>query len=310
MRKCYRSKDFNKSSVWVIQQANEILEDYTGQGYVLTLRQLYYQFVARDLLPNLQKSYKRLGKIVNDARVAGLIDWDYLEDRTRNLQRMSHWNDPGHVIESAAGGYHIDKWEGQTYRPEVWIEKDALAGIIQGPCRENDVPYFSVRGYNSQSEMHGAAMRLMRWRQDGQTPVIIHLGDHDPSGIDMTRDIIDRMEMFTGSLASNQGIEVRRIGLNIEQVRQYSPPPNFAKTTDARSEGYIAQFGTESWELDALEPRVLEDLVTDEINSLRDDDPWNDLVAKEDTHRKLLTQVSDRWDEVVSFLGEDNSEDE
>ena len=305
MKRCYRSKNFRRSSLLIIQQANEILEDYTSQGYVLTLRQLYYQFVARDLLPNLQKSYKRLGKIVNDGRVAGLIDWDYLEDRTRNLQRMSHWNDPGDVIDSAASGYHIDKWKGQTYRPEVWIEKDALAGIIEGPCEENDVPYFSVRGYNSQSEMHGAAMRLRRWRQGGQTPVIIHLGDHDPSGIHMTEDIIDRMEMFIG------GVEVRRIALTMSQVEEYNPPPNFAKDSDARFSGYVQEFGTENcWELDALEPRVLEDLVTDEINSLRDQTPWDLLVAKEDRHKVLLAQVSDRWAEVVAFLGEDDFEDE
>jgi len=305
MRKCYRPKNFRRSSLLIIQQANEILEDYTRQGYVLTLRQLYYQFVARDLLPNLQKSYKRLGKIVNDARVAGLIDWDFLEDRTRNLVSMPHWNDPGSIITSAALGYHIDKWEGQTYRPEVWIEKDALAGIIQGPCNQNDVPYFSVRGYNSQSEMHGAALRLKDWRDEGQTPVIIHLGDHDPSGIHMTEDIIGRMEMFIG------GVEVRRIALNMDQVEQYNPPPNFAKDSDARFTSYVQEFGTEnSWELDALEPKVLEDLVRDEINSLRDDTPWNDLVAKEERHKRLLSQVSDRWDEVVEFLGEDNSEDE
>jgi len=306
MKRCYRSKNFRRSSLEIIGQANVILEDYTNQGYVLTLRQLYYQFVARDLLPNLQKSYKRLGKIVNDGRVAGLIDWDYLEDRTRNLQSMPHWNDPESIISSAAYGYHIDKWEGQTYRPEVWIEKDALAGIIEGPCNDNDVPYFSVRGYNSQSEMHGAALRLNRWREHhGQTPVIIHLGDHDPSGIHMTEDIIDRMQMFIG------GVEVRRIALTMTQVEEYNPPPNFAKESDARFSGYVQEFGTENcWELDALEPRVLEELVTDEIQSLRDDSPWNDMVAKEEKHKELLTQVVDRWDEVIAFLGEDNLEDE
>lgn len=305
MKICYREKNFRRSSQLVIQQANEILEDYTNQGYVLTLRQLYYQFVARDLLPNLQKSYKRLGKIVNDARVAGLIDWDFLEDRTRNLQRMPHWNDPGHVIESAASGYHIDKWEGQTYRPEVWIEKDALAGIIDGPCNQNDVPYFSVRGYNSQSEMHGAAMRLRRWRENGQTPVIIHLGDHDPSGIHMTEDIINRMYLFIG------GVEVRRIALTMNQVEEYNPPPNFAKDSDARFRGYVQEFGTEnSWELDALEPVVLENLVLDEINSLKDQTPWDLLVAKEEIHRELLTKVSAHWNEVVDFLEGDEFDDE
>ncbi len=158
--------------------------------------------------------------------------------------------------------------------------------------------------------MHGAAMRLHRCINAGQIPVIIHLGDHDPSGIHMTQDIIDRMEMFVGTLASHQGIEVRRIGLNMDQVEQYNPPPNYAKESDARFSGYVQEFGTEScWELDALEPRVLEDLVTDEINSLRDQTPWDDLVAKEDRHKALLAQVSARWDDVIAFLGEDEEED-
>jgi len=294
----YRSKNFTKSSLSIIEQANEIFENYVSQGYILTLRQLYYQFVARDLLENLQKNYKRLGNIISDARIAGLVDWSHMEDRTRNLQEESHWHSPESVIDSAAHGYQIDKWEGQTYRPEVWIEKDALSGIIEGPCNENDVPFFSVRGYNSQSEMHDGAMRLQRFREDGQTPVIIHLGDHDPSGIDMTRDIIDRMELFIGH------VEVRRIALNIEQVEQYNPPPNFAKLSDARSEGYIAQFGNESWELDALEPSVMEDLVRDEIKDLRDEDVWDQRVAIENEHKRLLTECSERWGEVVDFLDE------
>ena len=305
MKRCYRSKNFNKSSLLVIQQANEIFEQYTAQGYTLTLRQIYYQFVARDLLPNLQKSYKRLGNILNHARVAGLVDWDHMEDRTRNLQSMPHWNSPESIIYSAATGYHIDKWEGQTYRPEVWIEKDALAGIIEGPCNQSDVPYFSVRGYNSQSEMHGAARRLQRWRDGGQTPVIIHLGDHDPSGIHMTQDIVDRMWMFNG------GVEVRRIALTIDQVEQFNPPPNFAKESDARFRAYAEEFGTDSWELDALEPRFLEDLVRTEIESLRDSEQWDAQVQKEKDHKRLLNLVSEQWDEVTAFLeGDAHLDDE
>jgi hypothetical protein len=301
----YRSKNFAESSLSIIEQANEIFESYVSQGYTLTLRQLYYQFVSRDLLPNLQKSYKRLGNIISDARVAGLIDWDHMEDRTRNLQSVSHWSSPESIIYSCATGYHIDKWEGQTYRPEVWIEKDALSGIIEGPCNQNDVPFFPIKGYNSQSEMHDGAMRLKSWIEGGQTPIILHLGDHDPSGIDMTRDIIDRMALFIG-----HEIEVRRLGLNIEQVRQYNPPPNFAKLSDARSEGYIAQFGNESWELDALEPRVMADLVTDTIKELRDDDVWEERVRKEEDHKRLLNLVSDQWDEVSAFLEGDAHLDE
>jgi hypothetical protein len=110
----YQQTRFSASSLEVIERANSILEEYAVRPtpIILTLRQLYYQFVARDWIDNNQKEYKRLGKIINDARMAGLIDWDHLRDRTRNLSRLQYWEDPGGVIETAAS-YHRDLWEGQ-----------------------------------------------------------------------------------------------------------------------------------------------------------------------------------------------------
>jgi hypothetical protein len=164
-------KSFKPASLALIRQANEIIDEYIEQGYSLTLRQLYYQFVARDFIENSQRAYKRLGDLINNARLAGLIDWDAIEDRTRNLARLAHWNDPGEIIESAASQYRVDKWRGQPYRVEVWIEKEALAGVIGKICNRLDVAYFACRGYVSQSEMYSAAVRLARFRDAGQTPV-------------------------------------------------------------------------------------------------------------------------------------------
>lgn len=114
----------------IIRQANEICADYAAQGYDLTLRQLYYQFVSKALLPNRQQSYKRLGDIINQARLAGLMDWNYITDRTRNLQSLGHWRTPGEIIRSAANSFALDKWSDQPIRVEVWVEKEALAGIV------------------------------------------------------------------------------------------------------------------------------------------------------------------------------------
>ena len=282
-RICYVEKNFRESSLAIVAQANEIIEEYTAQGFDLTLRQLYYQFVSRDLVANTQKEYKRLGSIINDARLAGLIDWDSLVDRTRNLQSLAHWTSPSQIVNSCASQYRIDKWEGQPIRPEVWIEKDALLGVISEVCEKLDVPYFSCRGYTSQSEMWGAAQRT---EQYDQPTLIIHLGDHDPSGIDMTRDIRDRLEMFMG------GLEVKRIALNMDQVDKYTPPPNPAKLTDSRIGAYIAEFGSDSWELDALEPQVLVDLVQKTILSVRDDDIWDESEAEEDEAKAILSRVA------------------
>lgn len=294
---CYVPKNFNAGSVSIIEQANDIIAAYAVQGFTLTLRQLYYQFVARGLIPNRQTEYKRLGSIINDARLAGLIDWDAIVDRTRNLQDLAHWDNPEQIIRAVASQYREDRWQDQQYRLEVWIEKDALVGVIQGTCQRNDVPYFSCRGYTSQSELWGAAMRLKAYENDGQETVVIHLGDHDPSGIDMSRDIRDRLRLFGAKT------QLRRIALNMNQVEQYDPPPNPAKLTDSRAEGYIGEYGDDSWELDALEPTVLDALVQAEIDNWLDRRSWRESTEAQEHQRELLTGVYERWGEVAELVG-------
>ncbi len=294
---CYVKRKFSASSQAIIEKANEIIAEYEDQGFALTLRQLYYQFVARDIIPNNMKSYKNLGSIINDARLAGLIDWNHIQDRTRSLRQNSHWGTPGDIIESAAENYRIDLWERQDYRPEVWIEKDALVGVIEDVCRKMDVPYFSCRGYTSQSEMWVGAMRAKKWMTQGpQLPVILHFGDHDPSGKDMTRDIVDRMRIFAA------GVKLERLALNMDQIGAYSPPPNPAKTTDSRSSAYIAEFGNDSWELDALEPKVITDLIRKTVNRLIDSKKWNEDIERMNEERSLLKKASDRWERIVKVL--------
>lgn len=227
MKIAYIEKRFSTERYKLIEICNAIIETYQAQGYKLTLRQLYYQLVARDLIENTERSYKRIGDLVNDGRMAGLIDWLAIEDRGRNLMALSHWESPVDIIRSARYGYRVDKWAGQPYRPEVWVEKAALEGVIAGVCNELDVPYFACRGYNSQSEEWAAARRLQRYYDAGQTPIIFYLGDHDPSGLDMTRDHRDRLTLFMG------GVHVDRIALNMSQIEEYAPPPNPAKRSIA-----------------------------------------------------------------------------
>ncbi len=290
---CYKDKNFKKASIQIIIQANEIIEEYMNDGYKLTLRQLYYQFVSRDLLANKQSEYKRLGSIISDARLAGLIDWNAIEDRTRVFKRNAHWTNPGEIIGATVFNFHMDHWAGQEYRPEVWIEKQALEGVISGICDELDVRYFSCKGYVSQSKMWNAAMRMKRVRKEsGQLPVVIHLGDHDPSGIDMTRDIDDRQDLF------GCPIILKRIALNMDQVEEYNPPPNPAKLTDTRAEGYIAEYGNSSWELDALNPRVLSGLIRQTVESYRDNTIYQDIIDQESEHKAKLEYIAENWESI------------
>lgn len=316
------TKRFSEERMAIITQAVAILEEYAAQGFDLTLRQIYYQFVARDLFPNgkawidektgsknCQKNYSKLGDILNDARLAGLVDWTHMVDRTRSLKGIgatrATWTGPDDIIRAAASGYLIDKWGTQSHRPEVWVEKEAVAGIAQVVCAELAVPYLACKGYMSASEMWVAARRMQRWLGDAQTPIIFHIGDHDPSGIQMTADIRARLNETFGT-----EVEVRRIALNMDQVEQYNPPPNPAKETDSRFTSYADEFGDECWELDALSPTVLSDLIRDAVTSVRDEEEWNEALEREATEKASLQRCSDHWSEVELWLDEQHPAEE
>lgn len=295
----YVDRKFGATALETIRQANEIIASYEEAGYVLTLRQLYYQFVSRDLITNEEKSYKNLGSVINDARLAGMIDWLAMEDRTRNLKKLADWESPEQIVAAVAEQFRIDKWDRQDYRPEVWIEKDALAGVIERVCSELQVPWFSCRGYTSQSEMWVAGQRILGYLRDDKIPIVLHFGDHDPSGIDMSRDIVDRLEMFVDGYGE---VDFERMALNMNQIEEYEPPPNPAKVTDSRAKVYIDKYGHESWELDALRPEVLAELVRGKILAIRDEDAWKNSLEEEDEHKRLLGEVSSNWDKLTRKL--------
>lgn len=294
----YQDIKFRDSTLTTISLINSIVEEYKSQGFDLTLRQVYYQLVARGYIPNNERSYKNLGNVLNDGRLAGLIDWNSIVDRTRNLRQNPHWKSPKSILESATLQFAIDQWKDQPFHVEVWVEKDALVGVVGNACRDLDVPYFSCRGYVSQSEMWTAARRLMGYSSDFKANVILHLGDHDPSGIDMSRDIKDRLSMFGAN------VEVLRIALTMEQIQTYNPPPNPAKLTDARASSYISMYGDESWELDALEPSVITDLINSHVRQFRDQDMWLRRWQEQQSLKRELIDIHDYYEDAVKLTHE------
>lgn len=294
---CYEKKTFRPASLAKIEQANEIISEYQDQGFVLTLRQLYYQFVRRNWIPNSDKEYDKLGALLTDARLAGMVDWDAIEDRTRSLKSITHWDSPNEIVETYAEYFNVSRWENMDYRPEIWIEKEALAGVFARVCEELDVPYFSCRGYGSASEMWRAGCRMKDHIRRGKTPIIFHFGDHDPSGIDMTRDITDRLALFAG-----RRIRVDRVALNMDQIERFQPPPNPAKVTDSRYEAYTHEYGDFSWELDALEPQVLMDMVSESVLPYRDEYEWNKTGDEQEEGRYNLRLIAEKWDKAIKAV--------
>jgi hypothetical protein len=138
----------------IVLQARDIINEYAEQGYTLTLRQLFYQFVSRDLMENTKAKYDSLGRIARFARLNGMLPMWSIVDRTRGLSTWSTATGPKGALSSMVKKYRRDKWLDQDIRLEVWFEKDALAGIFEKACAEYEVPFASTRGYASHSPVH------------------------------------------------------------------------------------------------------------------------------------------------------------
>jgi hypothetical protein len=297
MKELFVPHRFSPKRLEVLEQANIILDEYQVLGHKLTLRQLFYQFVARDLLPNSPETYRLVCGTVNDGRDAGEIDWDMIEDRSRELQHVWFDASPASAIKYAADSYKEDPWLNQPYMPIVAIEKDALLGVIEPVCSEYRVKRLSLRGNCSDTLLYELAKLCVEAVEDDKTPVVLLLTDHDPTGIiNMPPDISGRLERYAG-----QEIEVRRLGLTMQQVRRYRLPNNPAKEKDPRYGRYHKQFGDKSWELDALAPDVLAGLVHIELNRLIHQKRWAAALRKEGRNKAKLQAAARRLD-----LGQDS----
>lgn len=263
----YREINFTAPRLARIEQLRVIVAEYAG--HVMTARQLFYQLVARGLIENTENTYKATTKLIAHARYAGLVDWDAIEDRGRPPIVPSEWRSIDNLVDAALAGFRRPRWHGQPTYCELWVEKQALAGVLEPLADRFHVPLIVNKGYSSASAMKESAERIIRNAghcTNGDVRVF-YLGDHDPSGEDMVRDVRDRLQEF-----GVMGLAVIKLALTKDQIEEYDPPPNPAKLTDSRAAKYIEEHGEHSWELDALPPDVLEQLVTDAIEEVIDQD--------------------------------------
>lgn len=315
----YKFKKFSPIHMSIIEKTNEIIDEYVVSGLTLTLRQMYYQFVGRGLFPdsrrfrfstsgnkwvqdssgtsNLQRNYKWLGKIISDAKLAGLMSWSAMKDLTRELHTTPVWHSPDSIIDACADQFKIDLWLGQPRRVFVWIEKDAGLSVVQQACSQHRVSYMSTRGFASMQGLHDEAMRHKTLLRQGITPIIILITDHDPSGMMMEQDLRNRFSTFGVST------QFTRIALTLQQVYDYNLPSDPCKLSDSRSTRYIDLYGERAYELDALRPEVLSSMITQEIESnILDTAQWSHMLDTEEEHRHTLRLLSDNYFDVISTL--------
>lgn len=347
---------WNAQKSVIIANMVNICEEYAKEGYSLTLRQLYYQLVARDVIPNHDKVYKKISSIKDDAVYGGLIDWDIFEDRGRVPFTPYFEDGVVEALEKTVDCYRLDRQRNQKDHVEVWTEKDAISSILKRITNVYGVTLVVNKGYTSSTAIYGAYRRFAEYIENGAKIKILYFGDHDPSGLDMIRDIEERlMFMFCNgegldSWEFNENIarwwvdngytiydvcdfnekyesvaglmnnelsedkkevlydlfedgkkrmyfkekeifEVIQVGLTMEQIKQYNPPHNPAKITDPRAKDYIRQFGSVSWEVDALKPKVMERIVRTAIEEVIDMDRYAEIVAQENKEKGKITDI-------------------
>lgn len=175
----------------------KIVNRYAKEGETMTLRQLHYQFVGHvSTYVNHQSAYSKLGDILDDLRYCGIIPWDMFEDRGRKPYLPYSVKDVPDALNDAVETYRINRQEGQETHFELWTEKDALSAIFSKVTSEYHVRLVINKGYTSSTAAHEAYSRFAEEILQGRKVVIGYFGDHDPSGLDMVRDITERILFF------------------------------------------------------------------------------------------------------------------
>lgn len=299
----------NKKNIVRLSQINVIIEEYREQGYKLTLRQLYYQLVSRDIIPNNVREYDKIGNILTKGRMAGIVDWDSIEDRVRTPRLPYQVEDQQDAMKDTVNHYRLDRQKNQVNYIELWVEKDALSNVLSVKTRHYHVRLMVNRGYSSCTAMYDAFNRIAWAFQEGkETVTIYYLGDFDPSGLDMCRDIKDRLTEFlvnSDAFIHNMGFsgteectefvethfELKPIGLTAEQIKLYNPPPNPAKMSDPRAAWYVEKYGNTSWEVDALNPDILHSIIDENIKDMIDEEKFQEVIEQEDSDKKELSKL-------------------
>lgn len=286
MKQAFSEKlKLSKANIERLDTINSILEDYREEWYVLTLRQLYYQLVVRDIIPNQQAEYAKLSNILKKGRMAGIVDRDIIEDRLRQ-PFLPYWVlDIDDAINDTINTYRLNRMDGQDKYIEIRVEKDALSWVLKRVSSKYHINLMVNRGYSSCSAMYDSFRRFSQ-HEDCH---ILYLGDHDPSGLDMVRDIQERLEEFWVYLT------VHHLAITQEQIATHNPPPNPAKFSDPRADWYVKNYGKTSWEVDALPPEVLINTLEAKIRSMIDLKRYSEMLEKEASDKERLQEMIDNW---------------
>jgi len=247
----------------------------------MTVRQVYYQLVSRQVIENSRGQYQAVSNLLVNARKEGVIPWVWVEDRLRRPRQVSMWSSLNSFAETARRAYRRDVWDTQPSYLEVWLEKDALSGIFEDALDPYGVTLNVGRGYDGWDSIHNAAERF----GTGDRVSVLYFGDFDPSGEDMVRSLRERLAFFDCKP------EIVKCALTFEDVERYNLPPDFTKATDTRRAAFVKKYGDVAVELDALPVHVLRDRLVAGVEGRIDMHALESVRQLEQSERDRLVKV-------------------
>lgn len=249
----------------------------------LSVRQLFYQLVARGEIAKTEKEYGRVSEASVQLRLGGAVPYRKFADDSRTRKEIYTSKGLGDALESAHGHYRRNYWLDQPAHVEVWCEKAALSGVINPVCSRYGVPYVATRGFASLTLRYETGQAF---KESGKQAVVLYFGDHDASGQTMSANLETELRLFYPD------VRVVRVALNPDQIADLRLPTRPGKRTDTRHAAFSAEFGDASVELDAMPPNLLEALVDDAIAGQIDRDAWARLQLIEEKERQSLADLA------------------
>ncbi len=244
-----------------------------------TVRQLFYALTVKGVIEKTEQEYQRtVCRKLTELRENGRVPFDWISDHTRWIRKPTTYSGLDQCLKATARFYRRDLWLDMPVYVEVWIEKDALAGVAVDVTEEFDVPLMVSRGYASVSYLHAAAMTIAAMDKPAH---IYQFGDHDPSGVDLARDIETKLRRY----APDAEIYFERVAVTPEHIGKWKLPTRPTKMKDTRAK----KFKGASVELDAIPPAQLRDLIREAIDQHVDKDQLDKLKVAEQSERAFLT---------------------
>jgi hypothetical protein len=245
--------------------------------------------VSKGIIANTISSYKRLSRILSNARKDGIIPFGAIVDRTRIPIKEPTWNGLKSYLKEIKTKYKKTKWKNQKNYVEIWLEKDSLRDIFAPITQYYDVHLVIGRGYPSLTVLYEAAERFKNINK----PIwILYFGDHDPTGVDIHRSIKENLIKHFGIKRKN--LHLRKVAITLRQIKKFNLPPSPTKSTDLRTKKFLQKYGNSCVELDALPREVLEEELKKNIEKFLNNKKFKKRLKVEEKEVKKLKELIEK----------------